>query len=153
MGHIESTDCFMIASQRPPPPISSLAYHPQAFKSTLSPPTIRRCFAANRDITLWRKLLQQKGWHSTKWLLRFGIAFLLAEDNIQNYMYFELFVFFVAGYETTANTVTSGLYFLAKKSRIYRQTSSGSWRVWSESKLFWAFQQLVMLQLFRTWTV
>lgn len=34
--------------------------------------------------------------------------------NIQNYMYFKLFVFFVAGYETTANTVTSILYFLAK---------------------------------------
>ena len=29
-------------------------------------------------------------------------------------MYFKLFVFFVAGYETTANTVTSILYFLAK---------------------------------------
>ena len=34
--------------------------------------------------------------------------------NIQNKMYFKLFVFFVAGYETTANTVTSILYFLAK---------------------------------------
>ena len=27
---------------------------------------------------------------------------------------FQLFVFFVAGYETTANTVTSIMYFLAK---------------------------------------